>query len=42
MKKYYIIILIAIITYLVPTTAKASSVDALTFKVDFVKQNEQN
>ena len=40
MKKYYIIILIAIITYLVPTTAKASSVDALTFKVDFVNQNE--
>ena len=40
MKKYYIIILIAIITYLIPTTAKASNVDALTFKVDFVNQNE--
>ena len=38
MKKYYIIILIAIITYLIPTTAKASNVDALTSKVNFVKQ----
>ena len=40
MKKYYIIILIAIITYLIPTTAKASNVDALTDKSDFVNQNE--
>ena len=40
MKKFYIVILISIITYLVPTTAKASNIDTLTSKTDFVKQNE--
>ena len=40
MKKFYIVILIAIITYLVPTTAKASNIVTLTSKTDFVKQNE--